>query len=103
MQLSVLPDLLRERAQDSGLSPQTSALSPRWGVMTDLDSIDAGLGYGTGFAPYLGGPMRYMETRGDVGICSTLRRLAQEYGTRFEPDAGWTQREIFTRQLLPKV
>ncbi|MEK6550098.1 MAG: hypothetical protein AABZ50_00475, partial [Pseudomonadota bacterium] len=93
----------------------------REGVMTDLDSIDAGLVYGTGFTPYLGGPMRYMETLGeaatapslargprldpigDVGICSTLRRLAQEYGTRFEPDAGWTQREIFTHQLLPKV
>jgi 3-hydroxyacyl-CoA dehydrogenase/enoyl-CoA hydratase/3-hydroxybutyryl-CoA epimerase len=75
----------------------------REGVVTDLDSIDAGMVYGTGFAPYLGGPMRYAETLGDVGICSTLRRLAQEYNKRFEPDAGWTRREIFTRQLLPKV
>ena len=75
----------------------------REGVVTDLDSIDAGMVYGTGFAPYLGGPMRYMETLGDVGICSTLRRLSQEYGKRFEPDDGWTRREIFTHQLLPKV
>jgi 3-hydroxyacyl-CoA dehydrogenase / enoyl-CoA hydratase / 3-hydroxybutyryl-CoA epimerase len=74
----------------------------REGVVADLDSIDAGLVYGTGFAPYLGGPMRYAETLGDVGICSTLRRLAQEYDKRFEPDAGWTRRAIFTRQLLPK-
>jgi 3-hydroxyacyl-CoA dehydrogenase / enoyl-CoA hydratase / 3-hydroxybutyryl-CoA epimerase len=74
----------------------------REGVVADLDSIDAGLVYGTGFAPYLGGPMRYAETLGDVGICSTLRRLAQEYDRRFEPDAGWTRRAIFTRQLLPK-
>ena len=74
----------------------------REGVVMDLDSIDAGMVYGTGFAPYLGGPMRYLETLGDVGICSTLRRLAQEYGKRFEPDAGWTRREIFTHQLLPK-
>ncbi|MEK7303812.1 MAG: hypothetical protein AAB174_02055, partial [Pseudomonadota bacterium] len=70
--------------------------------VADLDSIDAGMVYGTGFAPYLGGPMRYAETLGDVGICSTLRRLAEEYNKRFEPDAGWTRREIFTRQLLPK-
>jgi 3-hydroxyacyl-CoA dehydrogenase/enoyl-CoA hydratase/3-hydroxybutyryl-CoA epimerase len=75
----------------------------REGVVADLDSIDAGMVYGTGFAPYLGGPMRYAETLGDVGICSTLRRLAQEYNKRFEPDAGWARREIFTRQLLPKV
>lgn len=74
----------------------------REGVVTDLDSIDAGMVYGTGFAPYLGGPMRYAETLGDVGICSTLRRLAEEYNKRFEPDAGWSRREIFTRQLLPK-
>jgi 3-hydroxyacyl-CoA dehydrogenase/enoyl-CoA hydratase/3-hydroxybutyryl-CoA epimerase len=74
----------------------------REGVVADLDSIDAGMVYGTGFAPYLGGPMRYAETLGDVGICSTLRRLAQEYNRRFEPDAGWSQREIFARHLLPK-
>ncbi|HJX57711.1 MAG TPA: 3-hydroxyacyl-CoA dehydrogenase NAD-binding domain-containing protein, partial [Thiobacillus sp.] len=74
----------------------------REGVVTDLDSIDAGMVYGTGFAPYLGGPMRYAETLGDVGICSTLRRLTQEYNQRFEPDAGWTRRELFIRQLLPK-
>ncbi len=74
----------------------------REGVVADLDSIDAGMVYGTGFAPYLGGPMRYAETLGDVGICSTLRRLAQEYNKRFEPDDGWSRREIFTRQLLPK-
>ena len=75
----------------------------REGVVTDLDSIDAGMVYGTGFAPYLGGPMRYAETLGDVGICSTLRRLAQEYDKRFEPDNGWTQRDLFNHQLLPKV
>ena len=74
----------------------------REGVVADLDSIDAGMVYGTGFAPYLGGPMHDAETLGDVGICSTLRRLAEEYNKRFEPDAGWTRREIFTRKLLPK-
>jgi len=74
----------------------------REGVVSDLDSIDAGMVYGTGFSPYLGGPMHYAQTLGDVGICSTLRRLTQEYDKRFEPDAGWTRRELFIRQLLPK-
>ncbi|MCK7580433.1 MAG: 3-hydroxyacyl-CoA dehydrogenase family protein [Chromatiales bacterium] len=72
----------------------------REGVVMDADSVDAGMVYGTGFAPYLGGPMRYAETLGDVGICASLRRLAGEYGKRFEPDAGWTHREIFKRNLL---
>jgi 3-hydroxyacyl-CoA dehydrogenase/enoyl-CoA hydratase/3-hydroxybutyryl-CoA epimerase len=72
----------------------------REGVAADADSIDAGMVYGTGFAPFLGGPMRYAETLGDVGLCNTLRRLAQEYDKRFEPDAGWTRRELFERQLL---
>jgi len=71
----------------------------REGVVADLDSIDAGMVYGTGFAPYLGGPMRYAETLGDVGIRATLERLASEYGVRFQPDPGWTQRERFQRLL----
>jgi 3-hydroxyacyl-CoA dehydrogenase/enoyl-CoA hydratase/3-hydroxybutyryl-CoA epimerase len=69
----------------------------REGVVADLDSIDAGMVYGTGFAPYLGGPMRYADTLGDVGIRASLDRLAEEYGQRFRPDAGWLQRELFQR------
>jgi 3-hydroxyacyl-CoA dehydrogenase/enoyl-CoA hydratase/3-hydroxybutyryl-CoA epimerase len=72
----------------------------REGVAEDADSVDAGMVYGTGFAPFLGGPMRYAETLGDVGLTNTLRRLAQEYDKRFEPDAGWTRRELFERRLL---
>jgi 3-hydroxyacyl-CoA dehydrogenase/enoyl-CoA hydratase/3-hydroxybutyryl-CoA epimerase len=72
-------------------------------VVSDVDSVDAGMVYGTGFAPYLGGPMHYAETLGDVGICNTLRRLAQEYDRRFEPDAGWSRPDLFQHQLLSKV
>jgi len=72
----------------------------REGVVDDLDSIDVGMVYGTGFSPYLGGPMRYAETLGDVGLRASLLRLAEEYGQRFRPDAGWDTREIFRRKLL---
>jgi 3-hydroxyacyl-CoA dehydrogenase/enoyl-CoA hydratase/3-hydroxybutyryl-CoA epimerase len=72
----------------------------REGVAEDADSVDAGMVYGTGFAPFLGGPMRYAETLGDVGLTNTLRRLAHEYDKRFEPDAGWSRRELFERHLL---
>jgi 3-hydroxyacyl-CoA dehydrogenase/enoyl-CoA hydratase/3-hydroxybutyryl-CoA epimerase len=69
-------------------------------VVTGTDSVDAGMVYGTGFAPFLGGPMHYAGMLGDVGICATLQRLAQEYGQRFQPDSGWGQRELFQHHLL---
>jgi 3-hydroxyacyl-CoA dehydrogenase/enoyl-CoA hydratase/3-hydroxybutyryl-CoA epimerase len=75
----------------------------REGVVADADSVDAGMVYGTGFAPFMGGPMRYAETLGDVGIRATLERLAQEYDRRFAPDAGWGQRELFQHTLLSRA
>jgi len=72
----------------------------REGVAADADSVDAGMVYGTGFAPFLGGPMRYAQTLGDVGLINTLHRLAKEYGKRFEPDSGWNRVELFERHLL---
>ncbi|MBI3545376.1 MAG: enoyl-CoA hydratase/isomerase family protein [Gammaproteobacteria bacterium] len=63
----------------------------REGVITDADAVDAGMVYGTGFAPFLGGPMRYVESLGETGISHSLYRLSQEYGSRFTPDPGWSQ------------
>ncbi|MBI3899464.1 MAG: enoyl-CoA hydratase/isomerase family protein [Gammaproteobacteria bacterium] len=69
----------------------------REGVVSDADAVDAGMVYGTGFAPYLGGPMRYADSLGTTGIGHSLYRLSQEYGERFTPDTGWSQPELFTR------
>jgi 3-hydroxyacyl-CoA dehydrogenase/enoyl-CoA hydratase/3-hydroxybutyryl-CoA epimerase len=33
------------------------------GIVADADLIDAGLIFGTGFAPFRGGPMHYLATR----------------------------------------
>jgi 3-hydroxyacyl-CoA dehydrogenase / enoyl-CoA hydratase / 3-hydroxybutyryl-CoA epimerase len=67
-------------------------------VVRDADAVDAGMVYGTGFAPYLGGPMRYIESLGNTGIGHSLYRLSQEYGERFTPDTGWSQPELFLRR-----
>ena len=67
-------------------------------VVADPDSIDAGLVYGIGFAPYLGGPMRYAKNLGSSEVLQSLKRLAQTYGPRFEPDAGWYKTELFARR-----
>jgi 3-hydroxyacyl-CoA dehydrogenase/enoyl-CoA hydratase/3-hydroxybutyryl-CoA epimerase len=69
----------------------------REGVVTEPDAVDAGMVYGTGFAPFLGGPMRYIASLGETGITHSLYRLSQEYGRRFTPDAGWSQADLFAR------
>ncbi len=75
----------------------------REGVVTGPDAVDAGMVYGTGFAPYLGGPMRYVASLGETGISHSLYRLSQEYGKRFAPDPGWSRPELFQRPTSPKV
>ena len=71
----------------------------REGVVLDADAVDAGMVYGTGFAPFLGGPVSYIESLGETGISHSLYRLSQEYGQRFNPDPGWSQPELLTRRL----
>ncbi|OGI49619.1 MAG: hypothetical protein A3E57_08330 [Candidatus Muproteobacteria bacterium RIFCSPHIGHO2_12_FULL_60_33] len=73
----------------------------REGVVTDADAVDAGMVYGTGFAPFLGGPMSYIESLGVTGISHSLHRLLQEYGPRFNPDSGWSRPELLKRGLRP--
>ncbi len=70
----------------------------REGVVDSPDAVDAGMVFGTGFAPYLGGPMRYAEALGEVGIANSLQRLAQEYGPRFKPDDAWSRAGLFARR-----
>lgn len=60
-------------------------------VVADSDLVDAGMIFGTGFAPFRGGPMHYAETVGYENICQQLEQLAEQYGARFKPDAGWKQ------------
>jgi 3-hydroxyacyl-CoA dehydrogenase/enoyl-CoA hydratase/3-hydroxybutyryl-CoA epimerase len=75
----------------------------REGIVADADAVDAGMVYGTGFAPFLGGPMRYVESLGATGISHSLYRLSQEYGSRFTPDPGWSQPELLRRRHIDKV
>ena len=69
----------------------------REGVVQDADAVDAGMVYGTGFAPFTGGPMRYVETLGGTGVSHSLHQLSEEYGERFIPDAGWSQPGLLAR------
>jgi 3-hydroxyacyl-CoA dehydrogenase/enoyl-CoA hydratase/3-hydroxybutyryl-CoA epimerase len=59
------------------------------GVVDDADLLDAGVIFGTGFAPFRGGPIQYIRTEGADKIKARLGDLAGKYGKRFEPKAGW--------------
>ena len=63
----------------------------RDGVVDDLDLLDAGVIFGTGFAPFRGGPIHYARSRGIEHVVTTLHDLATVHGERFEADEGWQQ------------
>ena len=60
------------------------------GVVNDADLLDAGVIFGTGFAPFLGGPLNYAKERGTTAIVTRLKELARVHGERFEPHSGWS-------------
>jgi 3-hydroxyacyl-CoA dehydrogenase/enoyl-CoA hydratase/3-hydroxybutyryl-CoA epimerase len=59
------------------------------GVVDDADLLDAGVIFGTGFAPFRGGPIQHIRAEGADKIKAQLADLAAKYGKRFEPKAGW--------------
>jgi 3-hydroxyacyl-CoA dehydrogenase/enoyl-CoA hydratase/3-hydroxybutyryl-CoA epimerase len=60
-------------------------------IVEEADLLDGGMVYGTGFAPFRGGPLHYIETVGANVIYARLQELEQKHGPRFRPDAGWEQ------------
>lgn len=61
----------------------------REGVVANKDHLDAGVIFGTGFAPFRGGPINYIETAGADNLLNTLKSLHSQHGKRFDPDPGW--------------
>lgn len=61
----------------------------REAVAGDADLIDAAVIFGTGFAPFRGGPLTYARSRGIPTVTERLTELAERYGARFRPDPGW--------------
>jgi 3-hydroxyacyl-CoA dehydrogenase/enoyl-CoA hydratase/3-hydroxybutyryl-CoA epimerase len=59
-------------------------------VVMDADLLDAGVIFGTGFAPFRGGPLNYAKERGTTTVVMGLNELAKAHGERFEPHSGWS-------------
>jgi 3-hydroxyacyl-CoA dehydrogenase / enoyl-CoA hydratase / 3-hydroxybutyryl-CoA epimerase len=58
-------------------------------VVESADLVDAAVLFGTGFAPFRGGPLTYARARGVTAVVARLKELAARYGERFQPDEGW--------------
>ena len=58
-------------------------------VVDTADLVDAAVVFGTGFAPFRGGPLTYARARGVATVVSRLQELTARHGERFRPDAGW--------------
>jgi 3-hydroxyacyl-CoA dehydrogenase/enoyl-CoA hydratase/3-hydroxybutyryl-CoA epimerase len=63
--------------------------SLREGIVDNSDAVDGAMIFGTGYAPFRGGPLNYARSRGPENVVSALRALAEKFGGRFAPDAGW--------------
>ncbi len=59
------------------------------GIVDNADAVDGAMIFGTGYAPFRGGPLNYARARGVENVVAALRALSQKFGGRFLPDAGW--------------
>jgi 3-hydroxyacyl-CoA dehydrogenase/enoyl-CoA hydratase/3-hydroxybutyryl-CoA epimerase len=66
------------------------------GVVDDADLLDAGVIFGTGFAPFRGGPIQYLRSEGASVVKAKLEQLAQRHGARFTPKEGWDHPALAT-------
>lgn len=81
------PDDITDRLMLPMVNEAVACLSE--GVVTDADLLDAGVIFGTGFAPFRGGPLNYARERGVEDVIASLERLAERHGDRFRPHEGW--------------
>lgn len=82
-----IPDDLTDRLILSMTNEALQCLKE--GVVEESDLMDAGIVFATGFSPFLGGPMQYLETQGRDNVKNRLKALETTYGERFHPSKGW--------------
>jgi 3-hydroxyacyl-CoA dehydrogenase/enoyl-CoA hydratase/3-hydroxybutyryl-CoA epimerase len=61
----------------------------REGIVDNADVVDGAMIFGTGYAPFRGGPLNYARARGGANVTAALKALEAKFGERFKPDAGW--------------
>ncbi|MFT4256815.1 MAG: 3-hydroxyacyl-CoA dehydrogenase NAD-binding domain-containing protein [Pseudoxanthomonas sp.] len=81
------PDDLEDRLILSLLNEAVACLHD--GVVADADLLDAGVIFGTGFAPFRGGPIAHIQATGPDALLEKLKTLQARHGERFAPRPGW--------------
>ncbi|QIL20986.1 3-hydroxyacyl-CoA dehydrogenase NAD-binding domain-containing protein [Thermomonas sp. HDW16] len=81
------PDDLEDRLILPMLNEAVACLHD--GVVADAELLDAGVIFGTGFAPFRGGPIQYIRDTGADALLGKLKALQAKHGDRFAPRAGW--------------
>ncbi len=81
------PQQVQDRLILRLLNEATACL--REGIVDNQDLIDAGVIFGTGFAPFRGGPLEYIKSSGSEKLSQTLLSLKDKVGERFKQDEGW--------------
>lgn len=66
------------------------------GVVADADLLDAGVIFGTGFAPFRGGPIQHIRSTGADALLTRLHALQARHGERFTPRPGWDDPQLRT-------
>jgi 3-hydroxyacyl-CoA dehydrogenase / enoyl-CoA hydratase / 3-hydroxybutyryl-CoA epimerase len=88
----VAPDDLEDRLILPMLNEAVACLDDR--VVDDADLLDAGVIFGTGFAPFRGGPIEYIRDTGVAVLKTKLEALAARHGDRFKARPGWDSAEL---------
>jgi 3-hydroxyacyl-CoA dehydrogenase/enoyl-CoA hydratase/3-hydroxybutyryl-CoA epimerase len=88
----VAPDDLEDRLILPLLNEAVACLADK--VVDDADLLDAGVIFGTGFAPFRGGPIQHVRDTGAAVLKARLETLAQKHGARFAPRPGWDSAEL---------
>ncbi len=95
----VAPDDLEDRLILPMLNEAVACLHDR--VVEDADLLDAGVIFGTGFAPFRGGPIQYIRDTGPDALTAKLDALAQRHGDRFKRRPGWDADELRSPTAQP--
>lgn len=77
--------------QDRLLLPLLNTCVACWRekLVEDADMVDAGMIFGTGFAPFRGGPLHYLKSADVRALHAKLTAFAAQHGPLYAPDPGW--------------